>query len=65
MSPRFFNQKALVVGAGAMGGGIAQVLTESGWEVLLYDTQDEALEKGLGRVRATWDKLVEKGKISA
>jgi len=65
MSPRFFNQKALVVGAGAMGGGIAQVLTESGWEVLLYDTQDEALEKGLGRVHATWDKLVEKGKISA
>ena len=43
MSPRFFNQKAMVVGAGAMGGGIAQVLVESCWEVLLYDTQDASL----------------------
>jgi len=64
MSPRFFNQKAMVVGAGAMGGGIAQVLVEAGWEVLLYDTQDASLENGIARVRAVWDKLVEKGKIS-
>ena len=64
MSPRFFNQKAMVVGAGAMGGGIAQVLVESGWEVLLYDTQDASLENGIARVRGVWDKLVEKGKIS-
>ena len=64
MSPRFFNQKAMVVGAGAMGGGIAQVLVESGWAVLLYDTQDASLENGIARVRGVWDKLVEKGKIS-
>ena len=64
MSPRIFNQKAMVVGAGAMGGGIAQVLVESGWEVLLYDTQDASLENGIARVRGVWDKLVEKGKIS-
>ena len=64
MSPRFFNQKAMVVGAGAMGGGIAQVLVEAGWEVLLYDTQDASLENGIARVRGVWDKLVEKGKIS-
>ena len=64
MSPYFFNQKALVVGAGAMGGGIAQVLVEAGWAVLLYDTQDAALENGIARVRGVWDKLVEKGKIS-
>ncbi|KRP06439.1 MAG: 3-hydroxybutyryl-CoA dehydrogenase [Cryomorphaceae bacterium BACL18 MAG-120507-bin74] len=54
----------MVVGAGAMGGGIAQVLVESGWEVLLYDTQDASLENGIARVRGVWDKLVEKGKIS-
>ena len=64
MNPYFFNQKALVVGAGAMGGGIAQVLVEAGWDVLLYDTQDAALENGIVRVRSTWDKLLEKGKIS-
>lgn len=54
----------MVVGAGAMGGGIAQVLVEAGWEVLLYDTQDASLENGIARVRGVWDKLVEKGKIS-
>jgi 3-hydroxybutyryl-CoA dehydrogenase len=54
----------MVVGAGAMGGGIAQVLVEAGWEVLLYDTQDASLENGIARVRGVWDKLVEKGKIN-
>lgn len=54
----------MVVGAGAMGGGIAQVLVEAGWEVLLYDTQDASLENGVARVRGVWDKLVEKGKIN-
>ncbi|MFZ9759755.1 MAG: 3-hydroxyacyl-CoA dehydrogenase family protein, partial [Burkholderiaceae bacterium] len=64
MSPKLFNQKAIVVGAGAMGCGIAQVLVQAGWEVRLYDTQDEALENGLARVRSMWKNLVEKGKIS-
>ena len=54
----------MVVGAGAMGGGIAQVLVEAGWEVHLYDTQDASLENGIARVRGVWDKLVEKGKIT-
>ena len=64
MTSLLFNQKAMVVGAGAMGGGIAQVLVEAGWEVLLYDTQDASLENGIARVRGVWDKLVEKGKIT-
>ena len=64
MTSLLFNQKAMVVGAGAMGGGIAQVLVEAGWEVLLYDTQDASLENGIARVRGVWDKLVEKGKIN-
>ena len=64
MTSLLFNQKAMVVGAGAMGCGIAQVLVEAGWEVLLYDTQDASLENGIARVRGVWDKLVEKGKIT-
>ena len=56
--------RIVIVGAGAMGGGIAQVLVEAGWEVLLYDTQDASLENGIARVRGVWDKLVEKGKIN-
>ena len=55
MTSLLFNQKAMVVGAGAMGGGIAQVLVEAGWEVLLYDTQDASLENGIARVRGVWD----------
>jgi 3-hydroxybutyryl-CoA dehydrogenase len=54
----------MVVGAGAMGCGIAQILVEAGWEVLLYDTQDASLENGIARVHGVWDKLVEKGKVS-
>lgn len=65
MSTPFRNLHALVVGAGAMGGGIAQVLAEAGWSVLLYDTQDAALESGIARVRAAWDRLLDKGKITA
>ena len=64
MTSLLFNQKAMVVGAGAMGCGIAQVLVEAGWGVLLYDTQDASLENGIARVRGVWDKLVEKSKIS-
>ena len=64
MTSLLFNHKAMVVGAGAMGCGIAQVLVEAGWGVLLYDTQDASLENGIARVRGVWDKLVEKGKIS-
>ena len=64
MTSLLFNQKAMVVGAGAMGCGIAQILVEAGWGVLLYDTQDPSLENGIARVRGVWDKLVDKGKIS-
>ncbi len=65
MTSLLFNQKAMVVGAGAMGCGIAQVLAESGWQILLYDSQDASLERGMLRINAVWDRLLEKGTISA
>ena len=40
-----------VVGAGTMGAGIAQVALEAGHEVVLYDVDEEALERGVERVR--------------
>ena len=51
----------LVVGAGQMGAGIAQVVAASGRRVSLYDTQPGATERGLQTMRASLAKLAEKG----
>ena len=40
-----------VVGAGTMGAGIAQVALEAGHEVVLYDVDEQALQRGVERVR--------------
>jgi len=52
-----------VVGAGAMGSGIAQVAAVAGHKVILYDTNHAALEKAKANLVATIKKLEEKGKL--
>jgi 3-hydroxybutyryl-CoA dehydrogenase len=54
-----------VVGAGLMGGGIAQVAAQAGYDVVLRDVSDAAVERGLGAIRKSYDRFVEKGKLSA
>jgi 3-hydroxybutyryl-CoA dehydrogenase len=54
-----------VVGAGTMGHGIAQVAVQSGYEVVLADTVQEALERGVAQVAKGLGRLVEKGKLAA
>jgi 3-hydroxybutyryl-CoA dehydrogenase len=54
-----------VIGAGAMGRGIAQIAAQAGSQVLLFDTQPEAVRKAREAVGAQWDKLQEKGRLSA
>ena len=39
-------EKAAVIGAGAMGSGIAQVLSQAGIKVVLKDVKDEFVERG-------------------
>lgn len=54
----------MVVGAGQMGAGIAQVFVQAGFDVLLFDINKQALDKGLGRISKLFDRAVEKEKIT-
>ena len=54
-------EHVLVVGAGQMGGGIAQVVAASGRRVSLYDAAPGAVERGLDAMRKSLTKLAEKG----
>jgi 3-hydroxybutyryl-CoA dehydrogenase len=54
-------EHVLVVGAGQMGGGIAQVVAASGRRVSLHDSAPGAVERGLGAIERSLTKLAEKG----
>jgi 3-hydroxybutyryl-CoA dehydrogenase len=54
-------EQVLVVGAGQMGGGIAQVVAASGRHVSLYDAQPGATDRALETMRKSLSKLEEKG----
>jgi len=49
-----------VVGAGQMGNGIAQVAAAQGFKVLMFDISGSALEKGLGNIGGSCDRLIKK-----
>ena len=51
-----------VVGAGLMGHGIAQVSATAGYDVVLREVDDEALQTGLGRIDKQLSRAVEKGR---
>ena len=54
-------EHVLVVGAGQMGGGIAQVVAASGRRVSLHDAAPGATERGLAAMRKSLERLAEKG----
>ncbi|HEV3157566.1 MAG TPA: 3-hydroxybutyryl-CoA dehydrogenase [Candidatus Baltobacteraceae bacterium] len=56
--------KVLIVGAGQMGSGIAQVAAQAGNAVLLNDRDRSLVDRGLGTIRANLDRAVDKQKIS-
>ena len=53
-----------VVGAGQMGGGIAQVAADKGHKVVLVDVNQAVADKGKAKIAGSLDKLVQKGKLS-
>lgn len=57
-------QKVLVIGAGQMGSGIAQVCAQAGFEVKLNDMKDEFFERGLGIITKNLSRNVEKGRMT-
>ena len=57
-------EKIQVVGAGQMGGGIAQVAAQAGLAVHLADVDEEALRKGLDAIEKNLSRSVEKERIS-
>lgn len=57
-------KKVAVIGSGAMGHGIAQVLAMAGCEVAMLDISDELLQKAKEKIKLSLNKFVEKNKIS-
>src|SRR5690606_4265884 len=55
----------MVVGAGLMGSGIAQVAAQAGWAVRLHDLDDAAVQRGREAVRSSLERFAAKGKITA
>jgi 3-hydroxybutyryl-CoA dehydrogenase len=53
-----------VVGAGQMGGGIAQVAAGSGFKVIMSDIKDEFVERGINAIAKSLDRFVKKGKLT-
>lgn len=58
-------KKVLVIGAGQMGSGIAQVMAQGGLSVILRDIKPEFVQKGLSGIEKNLNKAVEKGKMTA
>ena len=54
-------EHVLVVGAGQMGAGIAQVVAGSGRRVSLHDAAPGAVDRGLAGIRRSLEKLIDKG----
>jgi len=57
------DKAVMVIGAGTMGIGIAEVAAVAGHRVLLRDASDAALERGVGLLRRSLDKRVERGRL--
>jgi len=54
----------MVIGAGQMGSGIAQVCAQAGYKVILNDLKDEFVEKGLGSISKNLSRQVQKERLT-
>jgi 3-hydroxybutyryl-CoA dehydrogenase len=59
------GRAVVVIGAGTMGSGIAEVAALAGHTVYLRDTSAAALDRGIGQIRKSLDRRVERGRLDA
>jgi 3-hydroxybutyryl-CoA dehydrogenase len=57
-------KKVGVVGCGIMGGGIAQIAAQAGYDVVVSEINDQLLQKGMSAINSVLGRSVEKGRIS-
>jgi 3-hydroxyacyl-CoA dehydrogenase len=57
-------EKAAVIGAGTMGGGIAMSFANAGLPVTVVETSQEFLDKGLARIKGNYAATVQKGRLT-
>jgi 3-hydroxyacyl-CoA dehydrogenase/enoyl-CoA hydratase/carnithine racemase len=53
-----------MLGGGTMGSGIVNLLLSNGFETILWDINDEAIQKGLSAIRKTYEYPIKKGKMT-
>ena len=53
-----------VLGAGVMGNGIAQIASQAGYQVYMYDVDAKALEKGFASIKSSLGRMAAKGKLT-
>ena len=58
-------EKMMVLGAGVMGRGIAEVAANAGFHVLWNDVQPEFVHRGLAEIKKSLDRRLDKNKITA
>jgi 3-hydroxyacyl-CoA dehydrogenase len=58
-------KKAVIIGAGTMGGGIAMSFANHGIPVTVVEQSAEALERGLKKCESNWERTLASGKLSA
>ncbi len=62
-TPTSAINRAAVIGAGMMGGGIAMALANAGIPVFLKETTREAMDRGMAAIRESYDSRVARGKM--
>src|SRR5215472_133802 len=58
------TDRPAVVGAGTMGGGIAMSFADNGYDVRITDATQEALDRGMARIKANYETSVKRGSLA-